>query len=237
MTVCLSASNGLYADDNGLTLRKWLRRERQFAWSEVSHFADGIYNMDMEHRPEWRLAVVLRTGKKVHVARRGAVATSELLDTLRQVSQRYGVPADVTGVPARNGGQRPATRGLYADPGGQAGLRFWDGRQWSPLLPPDIGTSRAQKKGPSAWSDLPTATGRWTYAAARATRLTVGIAVCAALSAALVPTALAALLWWDRVSQHGHLKGFWVYWFIISCSAPLWAAGFWQQRKVLPEAR
>jgi len=28
--------------------------------------------------------------------------------------------------------------GFYADPGGQAGIRYWNGQEWSPLFPADL---------------------------------------------------------------------------------------------------
>src|SRR5215469_2925553 len=96
-------------------------------------------------------------------------------------------------------GGRPARRGLYGDPSGQPGFRYWDGRQWSPLLPADIAgrmrqTSVMLRESPDSWSALPTADGRWTYAAAQARRYGRWSSVFAVVSAMLVAGGLVAFL-------------------------------------------
>jgi hypothetical protein len=102
-------------------------------------------------------------------------------------------------------GERPAQRGLYEDPGGRTGLRYWDGRQWSPLLPPEVGKSRTARtkmvtvpegsSGPASWSALPMAAGRWTYPATTARLEAVKLAVFAAGAAAFLISALVTNLW------------------------------------------
>jgi uncharacterized protein DUF2510 len=176
--------SSLHADDHGLTVRNG-PRVRRFAWAEVSRLADGsVYN---QGHYDWALLIVLHSGRKVRV--HGAN-----LPVLRQVAARYGIPADVTGVPAK--GERPAERGLYEDPGGRAGLRYWDGRQWSPLLPPEVGKSRTDQKGPASWSALPMAEGRWTWAATAARHEVAEFAVFAAGSVALLISGLVTDLSW-----------------------------------------
>jgi Protein of unknown function (DUF2510) len=118
-----------------------------------SRLADGsVYN---QGHYDWALLIVLRSGRKVRV--HGA-RSSSTPPVVNQVAARYGIPADVTGVPAKAGrpasvdlyedpgsgagsgtSDRPASRDIYQDPGGRSGLRYWDGRQWSPLLPPQVG--------------------------------------------------------------------------------------------------
>jgi hypothetical protein len=184
VTICKRGRTGLYADDHGLTMRNDWAGTHRFAWAEVSRFADGrVLN---EGHYSWVLHIVLQTGRRVPVPCTSGSPTPETLTAVRQVAARYGIPADLAGVPMKEG--RPAQRGLYHDPGGQAGLRYWDGKQWSPLLPPDLRKPRGVTvQGSSgSWSALPTADGRWTYAATRATRWTVWFAVSAAASIALL---------------------------------------------------
>ena len=213
--------NSLQADDHGLMVRQG-PRVRRFAWAEVSRLADGsVYNQGSY---DWVLLIVLHSGRKVRV--HGAYPSPPIVN---HVAARYGIPADVTGVPAKGGGVeeggRPANRGLYEDPGGRAGLRYWDGSQWSPLLPPEvstsrtawIGTSRTVKKGPPSWSMLPMAEGRWTYAATAARREAVRLAVFAAASAALLISGLVTDLSWSG--------------FVFGGLAALGAVGAWNDRK------
>jgi hypothetical protein len=147
VTLYGSGRTGLYADDYGVTVRNARSRTRRFAWAEISCFADGARMSEGSYF--WVLHMVLHTGEKVMVPT--GPPTPETLAGIRQVAARYGVPADLAGVPVKNG--RPAHRGLYEDPGGQGGLRYWDGRQWSPLLP-DIGKPGTVKKSLSSWTLL-----------------------------------------------------------------------------------
>ena len=150
-------------------------RARRIAWSEISHFADGRYTK--EGSTGWQLDIILRTGKRVPVPCSILESTGETLAAVRQVAERYGIPADLAGSPAKNG--RPAVDGLHEDPGGQGGLRYWHGRRWSPLLPPDVGKQKTVRKSHGSWSALPTAEGRWTGAATLAMRSAVWFAVIA----------------------------------------------------------
>jgi hypothetical protein len=218
--------NSLQADDHGLTVRNG-PRVRRFAWAEVSRLADGsVYN---QGHYDWALLIILHSGRKVRV--HGARSSSTPL-VVNHVARRHGIPADVTGVPAKGErppsrvtgvpakGERPASRGLYQDPGDRAGLRYWDGRQWSPLLPPEVSKSRTARKGPASCSALPMAEGRWTYAAtAEARRQAVWLVVYAAASAAFLISGLVTDLSWVG--------------FFFGVLAALIAVRGWENRKFL----
>jgi hypothetical protein len=231
VTICKGQGLFLRADDAGLLVRNFYGRARRIGWTEISHFADGAYTK--EGVTGWQLFIVLRTGKRIRVTSSVLEPPGEVVAAVRETAQPHGIPADLTGLPVKRGG-RPAVRGLYDDPGGQAGLRYWDGRQWSPLLPPDIGESRSNnaQRAPDSWSELPTADGHWTYAAAAARRSTVLSAVGAAMAAALLAWAWLIQLGWHHLGWHGDfgVGG----WFSIG----LFAAGFaltarrsWRDRK------
>ena len=186
VTICKGQGLFLRADDAGLVVRNFYGRTRRIAWTEISHFADGSYTS--EGVTGWQLCIVLRTGKQVRVTSSVLAPAGEVVAAVRDAAQPRGIPADLSGIAAKGDG-RPASRGLYRDPGGQPGLRYWDGRHWSPLLPPDIGESRSKdaQKAPGSWSTLPGAVdGRWTYPVTRAKGLTVLSAVDLAISAALL---------------------------------------------------
>jgi DivIVA domain-containing protein len=105
--------------------------------------------------------------------------------------------ADLTGIPLRP----PSTAiksGLYADPGGQAGLRYWDGKAWSPLLPVDVGGGRQAPifPGEVSWP-LPQPDGSWQYAARQArekTTVAIGSTIAAAVLGGVAAT--PGNLWW-----------------------------------------
>ena len=224
VTVYRRGRTGLYADDHGVTVRNRASRTRQFAWAEISCFADGARYIEGSY--DWVLHVVLRTGRKVIVT--AVPPTPEALAAIRQVAARYGVPADLAGVPARKG--RPAIRGLYEDPGGRADLRYWDGRQWSPPLPPDIGKPGTVRKSLGSWSALPTAKGSWT--GAEATRLTLRFALPAAVSAALLACAPLSELGLYHAARHWSV-GTWLSVYAAAALFALVARGVWKDRKDL----
>src|SRR5215469_2844779 len=150
----------LYGDDHGLTVGKPSARARRVGWAEISRFEDG--GDAGEDGAYWTLVIVLHTGQKVATRLRArAPAPEETLTAIRWIADLHGIAADVAGVPIKDG--KPVRRGLYHDPGGQAGLRYWDGTQWSPLLPPDIASPKrvASYESPASWSSLPTAEGHW----------------------------------------------------------------------------
>jgi hypothetical protein len=124
-----------------VVVRSSASRTERFAWAEISRFADGGGQADAQNGGGyyWVLLIVLHTGREVPVdctttGERGP--TPGTIAAIRQAAERYGIPADLAGIPMENG--KPPSPDLYEDPGGQAGLRYWDGTQWSPLLPPDL---------------------------------------------------------------------------------------------------
>ena len=205
-------------------MRNRASRTRQFAWAEISCFADGARYIEGSY--DWVLHIVLRTGRKVTVT--AMPPTPETLAAIRQVAARYGVPADLAGTPARKG--RPAIRGLYEDPGGQVGLRYWDGRQWSLPLPPDISKPGTVRKSLGSWSALPTAEGRWTRA--EAARLAVRFAFPAAVSAALLACAPLSELGWYHAARHWSV-GTWLSVYAAAALFALVARSVWKDRKSL----
>ena len=111
VTICSRGRSGLFADDLGVTVRG-LRGARRYAWSDISHFADGIKGADGGGHL-WVLDIVLRTGRTRRVPCTAAVtAAPQTLAAVRQVAERHGIPADLTGVPMKNG--RPPDAGRRA---------------------------------------------------------------------------------------------------------------------------
>jgi hypothetical protein len=219
VTICKGQGLFLRADDAGVVLRNhYVGRARRIriAWAEISHFADGRYTK--EGFTGWMLVIVLRTGKQVPVHCSALGPPGEVVAAVQKAAQPHGIPADLAGVPTKDG--KPAERGLYEDPGGQAGVRYWDGTQWSPLLPsgayrpPALGWrpyGADVRKSPGSWSALPTAEGRWKYAATRARRWTVVFASAAVVSLVLLAGGLVVELWWDRGTYHRHMSGVWLF--------------------------
>jgi hypothetical protein len=88
-------------------------------------------------------------------------------------------------------------RGFYTDPGGQAGIRYWDGQEWSPLLPAGFAGGRQVGKFPGpVLSPLPEPDGSWQYAASQARRLKASSAGFAAAAAVTAAAAVAVHLGW-----------------------------------------
>jgi Protein of unknown function (DUF2510) len=226
VTICRRGPLGLYANDLGVTVRNSAFRTGRFAWAEVRHFADGSLQTKFGTY-YWVLHIVLRTGRTVSVDCTRQSPTSETLTSVRQVAERYGIPAALAGVPMKDG--QPPGPGLYEDPGGQAGLRYWDGTQWSPLLPPEVSKSTSDSKSPNSWSALPTADEHWTYAATRATRWTAWFAVFTAVSAVLLTSGLMIDLLWVHSTYHSHMSALWLW--TLGGFAALYALMTWRNRK------
>jgi hypothetical protein len=230
VTICRHGPRSLYASDRGVTIRNSAFRARQFAWDDISRFADGIRPqtmLGMFGHYDWILHIVPKKGRTVPVKCTTHSPTSETLTAVRQVAERYGIPADLAGVPIKDG--RPPEHGLYEDPGGQVGrLRYWNGTQWSPLLPSDVFKRKWVGKSTASWSALPTATGHWVYAATMATRWTAGFAVSTVLSAVLLTGGLVKYLLWDHGAYHSNMSSLW---FGASGAAALFVAVTWKNRK------
>jgi hypothetical protein len=221
VTVCKSRRGGLYADDLGVTVRNSASRAERFAWAEISRFAEGSAYDPQSGGLFWFLVIVLHTGRKVRVGlMQGCAPTPETLTAIRQVADRYAIPADVTGVRLEPG--------LYHDPGGQPGLRYWDGTHWSPLLPPDVAKPKAVQESPACWPALPMDDRPWTYPAARVKYWTAWFAALAAVSAVLLAAGLVVELWWDR-GMHRHASG--AGWFIVGGLIALHALHPWRARR------
>jgi hypothetical protein len=231
VTICKGQGLFLRADDAGLLARNFYGRTRRIAWTEISHFADGSFTQ--EGQTSWRLVIVLRAGKRVRVASSRLAPAGRVVAAVKDVAQPHGIPADLTGIAAKRDG-RPAARGLYDDPGGRPGLRYWDGRQWSPLLPPDIGESKSKDAhdAPDSWSALPAADGSWTYAATHARSLAVHSAVDATMAAALLAWALLIQLGLSHRWWHGSFgAGGWLALGGFAAAFALVARRHWRERK------
>lgn len=227
VTIYRSGRTGMYADDYGVTVRNGASRTLRFAWAEIGCFADGARYSEGSYF--WVMHIVLHSGRKVMAS---VPNNPETLAAIRQVADRYGVPADLAGVPVKNG--RPVRRDLYEDPGGQAGLRYWDGKQWSPLLPPDIGKPGTIKKSLGSWSALPTAEGRWTGAKTEAVRTAMIFALMAAVSAALLAWTLLNEVGFYHVGQRDHWGvGMWLVLYVTAALMANIARGNWRHRKLL----
>ncbi len=227
--MCSGEGLFLRADHAGVLVRNFpFGRVRRIAWTDISHFADGRHARQGETR--WQLVIVLRTGKPVPVLC-SLLAPGEVMAAVREIGRARGIPADLAGAAMRDGG-RPASSGLYEDPGGQPGLRYWDGRQRPPVLPPEAGrwSSRAAGNSPPSWSALPAADGPWTYGAAQARRWTARFAVLAAIMAAGLAGGLVIELWWEHGTRHGHVSGGW--WFGLAGLAALSAFGARRNRRL-----
>ena len=183
---------GTRFDDHGIRVRKYFST-RRFGWPEVSHFADGGFVNDTDdHR--WVLHIVLRDGRTVTTSATssGRTARPKQLAAVRQAAARYGIPAELTGEAVT--GER--LTGLYPDPGGEPGLRRWDGIEWSPFLQPHPGSGRplGGKAPAEVWSPLPGTEEKWAAADSQARR--AGALSAALFALAVVAWAGAGLLLW-----------------------------------------
>jgi hypothetical protein len=99
----------------------------------------------------------------------------QTLAAIRQAAGRHGVQAQVTGLlPGEQVTQAvlvegtPASIGFHPDPGGQEGLRYFDGQDWSPFLFPDADPASCKSDDPGTlprvWSPLNMLTVNWQTA-------------------------------------------------------------------------
>ena len=227
VTIYGSGRAGLYADDHGVTVRYSGSRTRRVAWAEISCFADASRYSEGSYF--WVLHIVLHTGETVTASAR---PTPQALAAIGQVAARHGIPAALAGVPVRNG--RPAHCGLYEDPGGLPGLRYWDGRVWSPLLPPGIGNGRTVQQSMGSWAALPTAGGRWTGAQTAARREAGFAALAVAISAGVLAWCVLNELGFYHVTQRGHWNvGPWLVMYGVAAVFANAARRWWRYRKFL----
>jgi hypothetical protein len=175
--------------EGGVTVRNFYRTYR-ISWSKVSCFADGSVTRG-EHGRVWALDVVLRDGRVVTAS--GTVggkrdARPETLAAIGRAAERYVIPAELTGTAAKRGSRgSPANPGLFPDPGGQPGLREWDGKEWSPfLLRADPASAKPDRVEAPAevWSPLAASDPQRRDAAGRVRRAGIMFAVWLAVTAA-----------------------------------------------------
>ncbi len=104
--LCQGCRLGARFDDHGVAVRRLLRTVR-YSWPEVSHFADGY--RESEGGRFWALDIVLSGGRTVTViARERTNANPKTLAAIRQVAERYQIPAELTGIPRER--DRPSAR-------------------------------------------------------------------------------------------------------------------------------
>jgi hypothetical protein len=106
--ICRKGRKGLYTDDLGVMVRSSASRTERFAWAEISHFADGGGQADAQSGGGyyWMLVIVLHTGREIPVDctttwEKGP--TPDTIAAIRQAAERYGIPADLAGIPMKNG--------------------------------------------------------------------------------------------------------------------------------------
>jgi len=187
---------GLRLADDGVAVRNY-RHTYRIAWPEVRCFADGSVNGGSDGRL-WALGILLRDGRMITAsgtARGKRDARPETLTAIRQAAEHYAIPAELTGIATKRGSREsPANPGLYPDPGGQPGLRRWDGRQWSPFLL-QADPASAQPDGVKApaevWSPLAGSEPQWHDAASRIRRAGLMFAVWLAVTAAAAVVTVA----------------------------------------------
>ena len=191
---------GLRLSEGGVTVRNFLRTYR-VSWPEVRCFADGSVSRGESGRV-WALGVVLRDGRVVTASgtsRGQRDARPETLAAIRQAAERHAIPAELTGTAAKQGSREssresPANPALYPDPGGQPGLRRWDGRTWSPFLlqaDPASGKPGRVKAPAEVWSPLAGSEPQWSDAADRVRRAGIVFAVWLAVTAVAAAVTVA----------------------------------------------
>jgi hypothetical protein len=105
-------------------------------------------------------------------------------------------------VAAPGGAESPANPGLYPDPGGEPGLRRWDGRQWSPFLlraDPASGKPAGGKAPAEVWAPLAGSQPQWHDTADRIRR--AGIVFAAWVGVTAVAAAVTMVLYARDLSK------------------------------------
>jgi hypothetical protein len=125
----------------------------------------------------WRLASLdkfrslIGAGKVQVQADNAPIATANaLIGAAPEVATSAADAGDATnGLPAWTEGRHVSPPdGFYADPCGSAGVRYWGGGQWSPLLSADWVQGPITEFPGTVAEPLPAPGGTWLYAAARA---------------------------------------------------------------------
>ena len=185
----------------GVLGRAWRAIQPRLALAVAAVFvaagtASGVLALGAEHRlgqarlSDHAIAAVL------------TAPDAEMLTDIRQAAERYDLPAELTGsVPA----EPPGVAGLYTDPGGQEGVRYWGGGEWSPLLPADLDGDKQVPTFPGKVSgSLPGPDGSWQYAARQAKNETVWSGVFAGATAVCLGIALVGH--WGVACRHRVLR-------------------------------
>jgi hypothetical protein len=149
-------------DENGIKVKNPWNRESVkdvIGWDKVRWLRDGER---FSRYTRWSLEIVLQNGSVVRpdaAASRTPAAIPQTLQAIRQAARDHAIPAVFTGRPVERLPQigiLPKT-GLYPDPGGEPGLREWNGTEWSPVLLTDLAGTDPGGPGELAttWSPLP----------------------------------------------------------------------------------
>jgi len=179
--------------------------KRAVGWDEVRWLRDGPR---LSRRTRWVLEVVLQDGGVVlaEASRSGtASAAPQTLQAIRRAAGHHAIAAVLTGRPVERfppvWGMPKA--GLYPDPGGEPGLREWDGTGWSTVLYTDPSGAVSGGTGELAttWSPLPKQTQQehWERAAAALRGKRAGVRalmVFALIVAGLLLAGLAVACYW-----------------------------------------
>jgi uncharacterized protein DUF2510/putative regulator of septum formation len=215
-------------------VRNYFRTYR-IGWPEVRCLADGSVHGGQAGRL-WALGIVLRDGRVVTAsgtANGKRDARPETLTAIRQAAERYAVPAELTGTATGRGSREsPANPGLYPDPGGQPGLRRWDGRQWSPFLlraDPASGKPGGGKAPAEVWSPLAGSPPQWHDAAGRVRR--AGIVFAAWPGVTAVAAAVTVVLYTRDLSKPQADFTLAVFALIAAAFALMMTFGAWARRK------
>jgi hypothetical protein len=109
---------GVRFDDHGITIRGIFGTDR-YGWPEVSRLTDGRQGGG-EGPDAWALNVVLADGRTVtvHATARNKSASPKVLAVIRQIADRYQIPAELTGTAMTAEGLPGARR--TGSSGGQA---------------------------------------------------------------------------------------------------------------------
>jgi hypothetical protein len=87
----------LHADDHGVTVRTDFGGQRRVAWAEISRFEDRVGFDSEAGRHFWKLVIVRHKGWKVAAYRMYGAPPAETVTAIRQIAERYGIPANVAG--------------------------------------------------------------------------------------------------------------------------------------------
>jgi len=104
LTIGEGQGSFLRADEEGLLMRNVWGLPRRIAWTEISQFTDG--KQVKEGNAYWLLVIVLHTGKRAvaHGTHSWFRQPEETVKVIRELAERHGIPADLTGLPPKSKG-------------------------------------------------------------------------------------------------------------------------------------